>query len=342
MTIRVGMVGMGEMGLSYSAIVNMHPNVELIAISGASNFILKIFSKYLGVLCFKEYREMIKKCNLDCVVVTTPIDSHAEIVKHALEKNLHVFVEQPLCLEVEQGKELVDMANHKRLVNQVGYPCRFCGVFQKTKALLEKGVLGEIYHFDAQAFGPRLVRSGYWKRKKSERELCLCGNISHCLDLIDYLIGPPDRVAGTVWRKINSELSKNAVYSTLLYANGLSGALEVNWANPNYLKMSNKIIVWGSKGKIVADRQECRIFLQNRDEENNLNKGWNIINTTDLTRPVNYFLRGEEYTAQFDHFFSCVALKSMNNISPFNSALRSVALVERLIGPGETRSTMDG
>ena len=140
---------------------------------------------------------------------------------------------------------------------------------------------------------------------------------SHGLDLINYLIGPPKKVTGTIINHINSQEVPDSVYSMLLYKNGVSGFLSVNWCDPSYRKMANQITIMGTNGKIIADRQECKIFLNTNSEYNELEKGWNIFYTTDVTKSVNFYLRGEEYSAQVDHFVQGIKEKRMDNISSF-------------------------
>jgi scyllo-inositol 2-dehydrogenase (NADP+) len=69
---------------------------------------------------------------LDCVFIATPSRFHSEMVRYALDQNLHVFCEKPFCLDVEQGSALAQLAETKRLVTQVGYHCRFVGAFPRS------------------------------------------------------------------------------------------------------------------------------------------------------------------------------------------------------------------
>ena len=64
---------------------------------------------------------MIDWSDLDFMIVATPTGLHAEIVKYAINKGLHVFVEKPFLLNSAQGRELVAMLDGSDLVGQVGY-----------------------------------------------------------------------------------------------------------------------------------------------------------------------------------------------------------------------------
>jgi predicted dehydrogenase len=338
--IRCGIIGLGKMGISHYAIINTHPDVSLIAVCDTSGLVLGGLKKYAQVQTFKDYRRMIDKCNLDCVIIATPTSSHVKIMQYAMEHNIHVFVEKPFCLNVHDGQAMVNLAQKQKLVNQVGYHNRFISVFQETKKLLDERAIGDIYHFTAEAYGQVVLKSDIstWRMKRSEGGGCLYDYASHVIDLMNYLIGPPDEVSGTVLRSIFSQDVADAVYSTFLYHNGKSGQLAVNWSDKTYRKMSTQVTVYGTKGKIVADRQECRIYLWGRDGFGKLDQGWNILNTTELTKPVWFYLRGEEYSSQIDYFVEHIREGQMDNINSFASALQTDITVDLLIDDAKKRN----
>ena len=81
----------------------------------------------------------------------------------------------------------------------------------------------------------------------------------------------------------------------------------MNWSDESFRKMSTKISVWGTNGRITADRQECQIYLREPHAAlPDTRKGWTVRYTTELTEEVWYYLRGEEYSAQIDYFVQSV------------------------------------
>jgi len=323
---------LGKMGISHYAIINAHTDVHVVGVCDSSGFVLKAIAKFGDVQVFKDYRALLDQNNLDCVLIATPTSSHGEIMRYALEQNLHVFVEKPFCLKVDEGRELVELAKQKRRINQVGYHYRFVGSFQKAKAILEKNIIGKVYHFTAEAYGPVVLKpkGSTWRTKSSEGGGCLHDYASHVVNLVDYLIGSPDRVAGTVLKRIFSRDVEDAVYATLLYDNGLSGQLAVNWSDETYRKMSTQIEIYGTKGKIIADRQECKVYLRNSNGPCGLVSGWNLFYTTDLTKDVWFYLRGEEYSSQVNYFVESIKNNDLNNINSFASALQTDILIDLL------------
>ena len=123
------------------------------------------------------------------------------------------------------------------------------------------------------------------------------------------------------------------IYCTLRYADGASGQLSVNWSDESFRKMSTRISVWGTNGRITADRQECQIYLREPHAAlPGVGKGWTIRYTTDLTEEVWYYLRGEEYSAQIDYFAESIDARRVDGENTFRSALDADRLVSMIVG----------
>lgn len=320
------------MGISHCAIVNAHPQLDLVAVCDTSSLVLNVFKKYSPVNCYTDYKKLFENETLDCVVIATPTKFHFDMVRIALEKGIHVFCEKPFSLHVNEGEQLQRIAEEKQLVNQVGYHNRFIGTFNYFKQLLESKAIGELYHFLGEAYGPVVTRKkgGTWRSKGAEGGGCLFDYASHVINLIEFILGDIESVDGTQLKKIYSNDVEDAVYSTLMLENGVSGILSVNWSDETYRKMSTQVTVSGTLGKIVADAQEIKIYLKKENKKLGLEKGWTIKYITDLTEMVDFYLRGEEYSAQIDNFAKSIQLKSTQNKSSFQSALKTDTVIEKL------------
>ncbi len=250
--IRVGLIGLGKMGISHLAIINSHPGLKLAAVCDSTPLVAEVLGKYAGMKVYSDYRALLEKEALDAVFIATPSRFHAEMVAAALARNLHVFCEKPFCLDWAQGAKLAALASEKGLVNQVGYHYRFVGAFQEARRLLQAGVLGEIHHLRAEAYGAVVLRpkGSTWRASKVEGGGCLNDYACHAIDLLDFLVGPPQAVGGAVLNRIFSSDVEDEVYATLYFANGLTGQLAANWSDESYRKMSMRVTVWGSNGRI--------------------------------------------------------------------------------------------
>ncbi|MBN1180893.1 MAG: Gfo/Idh/MocA family oxidoreductase [Bacteroidales bacterium] len=328
--IRTGIIGLGKMGLSHASIINAHPDLDLVAVCDTSALILEALKKYGSYSIYTDYIKMISENKLDALFVATPTKYHADMVIYALEHNIHVFCEKPFSLTVEQGQKMVDLAVERNLVNQVGYHNRFIGTFNYLRKIVMNGALGQIYHFLGEAYGPVVVKrkEGTWRSNSSEGGGCLLDYASHVINLVEFVLGDIKDVSGVMLKKVFSMGVEDAVYTGLHLESGLSGMLHVNWSDETYRKMSTQLTVLGTEGKVITDAQEMKIFLKNENKDLGLEKGWNMRYITDLTDPVTFNLRGEEYSEQVDYFAKRVKTNDCNNINSFASALSTDKIIE--------------
>lgn len=336
--LRIGMVGLGKMGLSHLAIVNMHPRVKLAAACDSSAYLIEALGKYTGLKCYANLERMLAEEALDAVVVSTPSRLHAAMVQMALERGLHVFCEKPFVLDVRDGERLAALAEDKGLATQVGYHLRFVGAFQEAARVVASGALGEMHHVRAECYGPVVLRpkGSTWRSAKHEGGGALYDYACHAIDLANFIAGPPAAAAGIALNKVFSRDVEDEVYCTLYYGSGATGQLAVNWSDESWRKMSARISVWGSNGRLSADRQECQIYLREpRPSLPGVPKGWTVRYTTELTDKVWYYLRGEEYSAQIDYFVASVEQRRTNGVNSFRSALQTDRIAAMIAAGGD-------
>ena len=276
---------------------------------------------------------MIDKEDLDFVVIATPTKFHYPIVKYALEKNIHVFCEKPFSLTSVEGTELAKIAKRKSLINQVGYHNNFVGTFRELKRLLGENVIGEVVHFTGEAYGPVVTKEkgGTWRSNPAEGGGCTSDYASHVVNLIQEVIGRPVKINGTLLKSIYSKGVDDAVYSLLTLDNDISGVLLVNWSDDTYRKMSTSLTIQGKMGKIFCDATEIKIFMKEDNQREKLEKGWTTKYITEYALPVNFYLRGEEYSAQIDYFVDNVLNKKQGSYNTFEQGLYTDKVIEMIL-----------
>lgn len=332
--LRAALIGLGKMGISHLAIIRCHPEVELVAVCDTAGYMLDVLTKYAGIRGYGDYRKMLDSEALDIVIIATPSKTHGEMVSAAIERGLHVFCEKPFVLDVAEGERLAAEADRRGLVTQVGYHYRFVGAFREAARIVHAGALGAVHHVRAEAYGPVVLRpkGGTWRLAKSEGGGCLYDYACHALDLVNYIVGMPASVDGVILNKVFSADVEDEVYCSLHYANGAGGQLAANWSDESFRKMYTKVTVWGANGSVAANRQECQIYLREPHAAvPEAGKGWLTRYTTDLTEPVWYYLRGEEYSAQIDNFVNAARERRRDNINSFRSALETDRLVAMIL-----------
>lgn len=331
--IRVGMVGLGKMGLSHLAITNMHPAARVVAACDSNAYVTDVLAKHTGLRCYSTYEDLLRREKLDAVIISTPSKLHAPMVAAALEQGLHVFCEKPFVLDPVEGERLTQLAEEGCRVTQVGYHFRFVAAFAEAARIARSGALGDIHHVRAEAYGPVVLRpkGSTWRNTRSEGGGALYDYACHAIDLVNFVVGAPEVVTGVVRKSIFSRDVEDEVYCSLGFANGAGGQLAVNWSDESYRKMFTRISVWGSNGRITADRQECQVYLREADARlPDVRRGWTVRYTTELTEEVWYYMRGEEYSAQIDYFMNSILQERIDGTNSFRSAVATDRIVAML------------
>ncbi len=335
--IRTAMVGLGKMGLSHLSIARAHPAIDLVAGCDATAYLTDILGKHAGLKCYADLDRMLDAEQLDALIVATPSKLHAAMVGEALERGLHVFCEKPFVLDVADGERLVAAARERSRVTQVGYHFRFVGAFKEAARIVRSGALGQIHHVRSEAYGPVVLRrkGSTWRSAKTEGGGALYDYACHAVDLVNFIVGTPTAVSGVVRNRVFSRDVDDEIYASLAFANGASGQLCVNWSDESFRKMSTKVSVWGTNGRLSADRQECQLYLREpHDGLPGVEKGWTVRYTTALSEPVWFYLRGEEYSAQIDYFAASVQAGRLDGENTFASALEADRVVAMLLDDG--------
>jgi predicted dehydrogenase len=334
--IKVGLIGAGKMGLSHLSILGAHPDVEVVGVSDTSKMVLDVLKKYASFPGFSRYEDMIETTKPDAVFVAVPTRLHGMMIEKILKDGKHVFAEKPLCLTPEESRQLAELAGKNGLVNQVGYHNKFVGTFRELKKIMDGGFLGDVFHFTGESYGPVVLRKKQdnWRSDPQEGGGCLMDYASHVIDLINYILGNVSKVKGSILKSFYSSNVEDAVFSLLILENNISGVLSVNWSDETYRKMSTSLTINGSKGKVICDSNELKIYFKTNDYPVGYSKGWNVKYVTDLTEPVDFYLRGEEYSAQIDYFIRTIQKKVPNTINNFQSAMytdKAIALIRNSI-----------
>jgi predicted dehydrogenase len=331
--VRVAVVGLGKMGLSHLALLNAHPDADVVAVCDSSGYLLGVLGKYTGIQTYADINKMLAAEDLDAVVIATPSSLHAPMVRTVIAQGVHVFCEKPFCLDDSDGLELALAAERAGLVTQIGYHNRFVGAFREVKRLLDAQAIGRVTHVLAEAYGPVVLRQqgSTWRSKKTEGGGCLYDYAAHPINLVNWFLGEPTGVGGTRLNKVFSRETDDEVLSTLYFENDVSSQVSVSWSDESVRKMTTKITVWGTGGRIYADRQECQAFIRSDQPLDGYRKGWNVRYTTELSDPVYFYLRGEEYSAQLDHFICRVSSVTVDGENTFASAVQTDRTLSMMI-----------
>ena len=193
-------------------------------------------------------------------------------------------------------------------------------------------------HVLGEAYGPVVLKpkGGTWRSQRTEGGGCLYDYAAHVIDLVNWYVGEPVGVGGTALNSVFSREIDDEVFSTLYFPEGKTAQISVNWSDESYRKMTTRITVWGTKGGSSSTGRNARcIFGTPRLPPSGIEQGWNVRYTTELTEPVWFYLRGEEYSAQIDAFVQRVKERRTDGLNRFESAGVTDKVIGMLIADAE-------
>lgn len=139
--IKCAVVGVGYLGKFHADKYAALDEAELVAVCDSDTLSSQKIAEKHNVLALQNYPELIGK--VDAVSIAVPTSLHYQVTKFFLENNVHVLLEKPITVDISEADELIDIANKKHLIFQIGHLERFNPVFIETKPLLHKPVFIE-------------------------------------------------------------------------------------------------------------------------------------------------------------------------------------------------------
>jgi predicted dehydrogenase len=181
----------------------------------------------------------LRSPDIDAVAVVTPVWTHFELAKAALENGKHVFVEKPFASTSHQAEQLIELAARKNLKIMVDHTFLFCGAVKKVRELVDKGTLGPLYYFDSTR-----VNLGLFQHDVS----VVWDLAPHDLSIMDYIIREqPEAVVATGGKHLNG--LADVAFITVYFPGNLIAHINVNWLSPVKVRTTliggkDKMLVW--------------------------------------------------------------------------------------------------
>src|ERR1700686_3023948 len=148
--IRFGVIGYGYWGPNIVRNLQGLDSTSVEAVCDKNEAALsRVRKSYPAVKTCTDSSEILSSPSIDVVAVITPVWTHYELAKKALENGKHVFVEKPFTSNAQQAEELVELAARKKLTIMVDHTFLFTGAVRKICELTESGALGDLYYYDS-------------------------------------------------------------------------------------------------------------------------------------------------------------------------------------------------
>jgi len=236
---------------------------------------------YPGVKVTADASEVLASPEIDAVAVITPVWTHYELTKAALENGKHVFVEKPFTSTTAQGEELIELAQRKNLRIMVDHTFLFTGAIKKICQLLNEGTLGKLYYYDSTR-----VNLGLFQHDIN----VLWDLAPHDLAIMDFLIpGHPEAIVATGQKHLNCH--EDVAYMTLYFPEQVIAHINVNWLSPVKVRTT---LIGGEKRMLVWNDLEADEKLRVYD------KGVNITNREGVYELLVSYRSGDMWAPQLE------------------------------------------
>lgn len=235
--VRIGIIGMGLMGSMYARLVTENAEAELVSACDVDPGRREEIEKKFHVATYADSEAMLDKESLDAVMVTTPDHLHLQPVLLAAQKDLHLMVEKPLAIELDQGIQMKEAFEKSKKVAMMAHVFRWYAPFAMTKSALMSRQYGAPLamnmRIDDRIYVPtKMLR---WADKTTPGWFLL----SHAVDLANWYSesNPVSVYAFGVKKKLVSMGidTYDLVHFDITYESGFVASLEACWILPNSL-----------------------------------------------------------------------------------------------------------
>ncbi|MFS8046014.1 Gfo/Idh/MocA family protein [Rhizobium sp. BR 314] len=234
--IKVGLVGPGTIGRVHRDAIAATDGVELTAVAGGTAEELAAFGTPANVQFFADASTMIDNADLDVVVIATPSGSHYAPARAALDKGLHVVVEKPLAVDLEEAIDLYHRSLAADLVCSTMSQRRLEAQHQDIHRRLHAGELGRPIAIEGQVYWHRAdayYDEKPWRKLDAQGGGSLFNQGIHTLDLMLWLFGPVASVTAEATNMAGrAGGSEDFCQALLLFENGARGTLITSTATP--------------------------------------------------------------------------------------------------------------
>lgn len=299
--IKVGVIGMGKMGLLHSAILNSLPFTKLEAVADTEKLVTDFLKHTSDFQVFNDYRKMMTESQLDAVYITTPVDSHVSIATFCVENKIPFFVEKPIGRNSDECFSLCKILKENKVNTMVGFYLRYSETFDKAKTLLEEGTIGTIKNVKSSVYqSQHLNKPSGWRFKKEISGGGVLIDIGiHLVDLLLWFFGKIKSVQSNV--QYNYSQVDDTVTSKIQFENGIQASFDASWNVKNYRLQETTIEIEGTDGKMKVNEDYLKISHAQRDTAKD-----DIFYRQSLYKGVPIDIGGPEYTREDLDFINCI------------------------------------
>jgi predicted dehydrogenase len=316
--VRVGVIGYGYWGPNVVRNLFAIDACEVVLLSDRNPAALqKARRTYPSLPMTTDANEVLNAPDIDAVAIVTPVWTHYELARTALENGKHVFVEKPFTSTAAQAEELIELAVRQNLQIMVDHTFLFTGAVKKIRELIDAGALGPLLYFDSSRINLGLF----------QHDVSVVWDLApHDLAIMDHVIGEkPEAVVATGGTHFGKH--PDIAFLTIYFPNNVIAHINVNWLSPVKVRTTmiggrDKMLVWND----VEVDEKIKVY----------DKGVTVTSTEGVYDLLVSYRSGDVWApkvaqtealhAELSYFIECVT----NGCTPFNDGVAGLRVVRLL------------
>lgn len=316
--LKFGVIGYGYWGPNIVRNLRGLDGCQVVGICDQSPAAQKrIQSAHPGVPVYSDYRELVSATDVDAIAVITPVWTHYEVAKAALENGKHVFVEKPFTSNAAQAEELINLGVQKNLQIMVDHTFLFTGAVRKIRKLLADDTLGKLYYYDSTR-----VNLGLFQHDCN----VIWDLAPHDLSIMNHLLQKDaEAVSATGQAHLNSH--EDIAFITAYFPDKMIAHVNVNWISPVKVRTT---LIGGEKKMLVWNDLEADEKLKIYDKGVDVKSQEGVYNLLVSYRSGDMWApqveQVEALRLELGYFVECI----QKNQRPFNDGCAGLKVVRML------------
>lgn len=242
MAVSVGVIGCGYWGPN---LVRAFHEAEGTVVVGVCDVdldrLMRVGRRYPTTRCYSRADDLMERDDIDVVVVATPLNTHFDLSRAAIERGKHVLVEKPFTRTSAEAEELADLARRQGVLLAVDHTFLFTPAVERIRELLADGQLGRLQYVDSVRINLGVVR---------EEQDVVWDLAPHDLSILDFLIGRMPRTVIATGSSHARAGQIDVAYLNLDYGEGLTANFHLSWLSPVKVR---RMILGGDRRMIIYD-----------------------------------------------------------------------------------------
>lgn len=273
--LKFALIGTGGIAQTYAQAFQTSDCCQLVAVADINQDSAKAFAEPFGAKSYTDYKPLAENEAVDAVIISTPPNTHPEIAMYFMRRGVNVLCEKPLCLSVNEAKQMIECAEKSNVKFTMATKFRYCADVVKAKSILASGILGEVVQFE-NAFTAKVDMSKRWNSNKDiSGGGVLMDNGTHSVDIIRYFLGTITDVlaletSGTQNLKVDENVKLLAKTK-----NGIAASVDLTWGINK--ELPNFISVYGTNGTLHIGWRESKYKLNSSPDWEVFGKGYDKV-----------------------------------------------------------------